>query len=110
MYKRQFLKSTFGSSVELYDDLLPNAGAISSYLPAAESDVYNQPSEFYGGQTVYKDIVEFAGQVPAFDCGAYYSDVRSALTDAVTNVVQNNADIDSEMQNAQDTVEFNIAG
>ena len=105
-----FLKSTFGSSVELYDDLLPNAGAISSYLPAAESDVYNQPSEFYGGQTVYKDIVEFAGQVPAFDCGAYYSDVRSALTDAVTNVVQNNADIDSEMQNAQDTVEFNIAG
>ena len=105
-----FLKSTFGSSVELYDDLLPNAGAISSYLPAADSDVYNQPSEFYGGQTVYKDIVEFAGQVPAFDCGAYYSDVRSALTDAVTNVVQNNADIDSEMQNAQDTVEFNIAG
>ena len=54
--------------------------------------------------------MEFAGQVPAFDCGAYYSDVRSALTDAVTNVVQNNADIDSEMQNAQDTVEFNIAG
>ena len=105
-----FLKSTFGSSVELYDDLLPNAGAISSYLPAADSDVYNQPSEFYGGQTVYKDIVEFAGQVPAFDCGAYYSDVRSALTDAVTNVVQNNADIDSEMQNAQDTVEFNVAG
>ena len=105
-----FLKSTFGASVELYDDLLPNAGAISSYLPAAESDVYNQPSEFYGGQTVYKDIVEFAGKVPAFDCGAYYSDVRSALTDAVTNVVQNNADIDSEMQNAQDTVEFNIAG
>ena len=105
-----FLKSTFGSSVELYDDLLPNAGAISSYLPAAENDVYNQPSEFYGGQTIYKDIVEFAGKVPAFDCGAYYSDVRSALTDAVTNIVQNNADIDSEMQNAQDTVEFNIAG
>ena len=105
-----FLKSTFGASVELYDDLLPNAGAIASYLPASKSDVYNQPSEFYGGQTVYKDIVEFAGKVPAFDCGAYYSDVRSALTDAVTNIVQNNADIDSEMQNAQDTVEFNIAG
>ena len=34
-----FLKSTFGESVELYDDLLPNAGAIASYLPAAESEV-----------------------------------------------------------------------
>ena len=28
-----FLKTTFGGSVELYDDLLPNAGAIASYLP-----------------------------------------------------------------------------
>ena len=38
-----FLKTTFGGSVELYDDLLPNAGAIASYLPAAKSDVYIRP-------------------------------------------------------------------
>ena len=104
-----FLKTTFGGSVELYDDLLPNAGAIASYLPAAESDVYNETSDFYGGQAVYNDIVEFAGQVPGIDYGAFYSDIRSALTDAITNVVQNGADIDSEIQNAQDTVEFNIS-
>lgn len=103
-----FLKSTFGESVELYNDLLPNAGAIASYLPAAESEVYNEASDFYGGQTVYKDIVDFAGKVPGIDYGAYYSDIRSALTDAITNVVQNGADIDSEIKNAQDTVEFNI--
>lgn len=103
-----FLKSTFGESVELYDDLLPNAGAIASYLPVAESEVYNEASDFYGGQTVYKDIVDFAGKVPGIDYGAYYSDIRSALTDAITNVVQNGADIDSEIKNAQDTVEFNI--
>ena len=103
-----FLKSTFGESVELYDDLLPNAGAIASYLPAAESEVYNEASDFYGGQTVYKDIVDFAGKVPGIDYGAYYSDIRSALTDAITNVVQNGADIDSEIKIAQDTVEFNI--
>ena len=105
-----FLKSTFGESVELYDDLLPNAGAIASYLPAAESEVYNEASDFYGGQTVYKDIVDFAGKVPGIDYGAYYSDIRSALTDAITNVVQNGADIDSEIKNAQDTVEFNMGG
>lgn len=104
-----FLKTTFGGSVELYDDLLPNAGAISSYLPAAQSDVYNQTSDFYGGQAVYKDIVEFAGKVPTINHGAYYNDIRSALTDAITNVVQNGADIDEEIQNAQDAVEFNIS-
>ena len=105
-----FLKSTFAADVDLYDDLLVNAGAIASYLPAAESSVYQEAADFYGGQKVYADIVDFASQVPAFDCGAYYSDIRSALTDVVTNVVQNDADITSELQNAQDTVEFNIEG
>ena len=105
-----FLKSTFAADVDLYDDLLVNAGAIASYLPAAESSVYQEASDFYGGQKVYADIVDFASQVPAFDCGAYYSDIRSALTDVVTNVVLNDADITSELQNAQDTVEFNIEG
>ena len=104
-----FLSSTFGADVELYDDLLVNAGAIASYLPAAQSDVYNQTSDFYGGQAVYKDIVEFAGKVPVINYGAYYNDIRSALTDAITNVVQNGADIDEEIQNAQDAVEFNIS-
>ena len=104
-----FLNSTFGTSVELYDELLPNAGVIASYLPAGESEAYNAASEFYGGQTVYKDIVEFAGKVPGINYGAYYNDIRSALTDAITNVVQNGADIDEEIQNAQDTVEFNIS-
>ena len=104
-----FLNSTFGTSVELYDELLPNAGVIASYLPAGESEAYNATSDFYGGQAVYKDIVEFAGKVPGINYGAYYNDIRSALTDAITNVVQNGADIDEEIQNAQDTVEFNIS-
>ena len=90
--------------------MLVNAGAIASYLPAAESDVYNETSDFYGGQAVYKDIVEFAGQVPGIDYGAYYSDIRSALTDVVTNVVQSSADVAEELQTAQETVEFNIEG
>ena len=93
----------------MYDELLPNAGVIASYLPAAASDAYGEASEFYGGQAVYKDIVEFAGKVPGIDYGAYYSDIRSALTDAITNVVQNGADVETEIQNAQDTVEFNIS-
>ena len=83
---------------------------IASYLPAGESEAYNATSDFYGGQAVYEDIVEFAGKVPGIDYGAYYNDIRSALTDAVTNVVQNGADIDEEIQNAQDTVEFNMGG
>ena len=102
------MNTTFGGSIELYDILLPNAGAIASFLPAGESALYQEGSAFYGNQPVYADIVDYAGKVPAFSYDAYYSDIRSALTDAITNVVQNGADIAQEMQNAQDTVEFNI--
>ena len=69
-----------------------------------------ETSDFYGGQKVYSDIVDFASKVPAFDCGSYYSDIRSALTDVVTNVVQKGADVEEELQTAQDTLEFNIEG
>lgn len=83
---------------------------IMSSVQAAESDVYQEASDFYGGQKVYADIVDYASKVPAFDCGAYYSDIRSALTDVVTNVVQSGADVAEELQTAQETVEFNIEG
>lgn len=103
-----FMNSTFGGSVELYDTILPGAGAVSSYLPASESDVYQAASDFYAGQKVYADIVEFAGKVPPLNSGAYYSDFRSALTDACTNIIQNKADIISEIAAAQEAVEFAI--
>ena len=44
-----FLASTFGSSTDFYDAILPASGAISCYLPAGESEVYNEPNEFFGG-------------------------------------------------------------
>ena len=32
-------------------------------------EIGNEGNEFYGGQAVYKDIVEFAGHVPGIDYG-----------------------------------------
>ncbi|MFV0380027.1 MAG: ABC transporter substrate-binding protein [Anaerorhabdus sp.] len=102
-----FLNKTFASNVEFYNDLL-SIGAITSYLPAANTSKYQEASEFYGGQKVYADIVEFSAGIPAFSYGAYLSEVRSALTDAITNVIQNDADITSEIKAAQDAVDFSI--
>lgn len=105
-----FLESTFGSSTELYDELLKDISAIGSYLPASSSELFNSEVEFYGGQKVYKDIVTFSGLIPEFSYGTYYNEIRSALTDALTNVVQTNADIRSEMQAAEETILFDIEG
>lgn len=105
-----FLESTFGSSTELYDELLSDISAIGSYLPAASSELFNSEVGFYGGQKVFADIVEFSGRIPAFSYGTYYNEIRTALTDALTNVIQNNADIRSEMKAAEEAVQFDIEG
>jgi lactose/L-arabinose transport system substrate-binding protein len=102
-----FLSKTFAGSVEFYETILPSSGALATYLPAGDSDVYSQPSEFFGGQKIYSDITTFAGKVPSNITGAYYYEARDAVGTALINVVKG-ADLNSELQNAEDTVKFQM--
>lgn len=102
-----FLAKTFAGSKELYDTILPSSGALSTWLPASESDVYNEPQAFFDGQIIYKDITEFASKTPSVNLGVYYTEANTALATVVANVT-GGADIDSELKTAQKTVEFNM--
>lgn len=101
---KDFLKSTFAGSVELYENILPSSGALATYLPAGDSDVYAEPSEFYGGDAVFKKITEYASKCPSNNTGVYYYEARDAIATAIQNVV-GGSDIDSELEIAQGTVE-----
>ncbi len=100
-----FLKSTFGSNVEFYETILPASGALATYKPAGESKVYGVAQEFFGGQAVYKDITEYAANVPSNNTGVYYYEARDAIATAVQNITSG-SDIDTELKKAQETVEF----
>lgn len=102
-----FLNKTFAGSVELYETILPGAGALATWLPASESDVYSEPQDFYGGQQVYTLLTEFSGKVPSVDLGVYYTEANGALYTLLSNVVAG-ADIDSELKTAKETVEFKM--
>ena len=102
-----FLNSTFAGSTELYDTILPGAGALATWLPASESDVYAQPQEFYGGQEVFTLISDFSSKVPAMNLGVYYTEANAALYTLLANVMAG-ADIDAELQTAKETVEFKM--
>ena len=102
-----FLKNIFAGSKELYDTILPGAGALATWLPASESDVYAEPQEFYGGQQVYTLLSEFSEKVPSVDLGVYYTEANRALSTLLSNVVAG-ADIDAELETAKETVEFDM--
>ncbi len=101
-----FLAATFAGSVEFWENILPS-GALSTYLPAAESEKYGEPSEYFGNDTVFSKITEYAGKVPSVHTGAYYYEARDAVATAITNVM-GGSDIDTELQTAQDTVKFTM--
>ncbi len=100
-----FLSSTFAGSVEFYETILPSSGALATYAPAADSDVYNEPSEFFGGEAVFAKIVDYSTKTPSNNTGVYYYEARDAIATAITNVVAG-ADVESEIATAQQTVEF----
>jgi len=103
-----FLNSTFAGSVEFYETILPSSGALATYIPAGESDVYAEAQDFFGGQAIYSQITDFAAKTPSNNTGVYYYEARDAVATAIQNVVAG-ADIKAEIQTAQETVEFQMA-
>ena len=102
-----FLKSTFAGSVELYENILPTTGAIGTYLPAAESDAYNKPQEFWSNQPIFATIVDFSSKTPTNNTSPYYYDGRNAIGTQIQNIMQG-ADVDSAIADAQSEVEFTM--
>nr|WP_314458714.1 extracellular solute-binding protein [uncultured Clostridium sp.] len=100
-----FMSKTFAGSTSFYETILPKSGALSTYLPAAQSKVYGEPQEFFGGAPVYSTITDFASKIPSNNTGVYYYEARDAVATAITNVV-GGADIDAEIKTAEDTVNF----
>lgn len=102
-----FLNSTFAGSTELYDDIIQK-GALATWAPAGESDVYNQEVEFWGGDKVYAKIVDYATKTPSNITGAFYYDARDAVGTALSKIIQSGVDRDDALKEAQETAEFTM--
>ncbi len=100
-----FLAKTFGGSTELYDTILPKAGAVANWIPAGDSAVYGQALDFFGGQPIFADVVAFGAEVPSNNTGVYYYEGRDAVSAAITKIL-GGADLASSLEEAQATVEF----
>jgi lactose/L-arabinose transport system substrate-binding protein len=98
------LDKVWAGSVEFYETILPSSGAISTWLPAADSTVYGEPHPFFGGQKIYEDLVSYASKVPKVKYGVYNYEARDAVGRALVSVLQG-ASVDSALATAQKDVE-----
>ncbi len=104
-----FFKKTFAGSTALYDDLI-SKGALATWAPAADSEAYNQPVDFFNGEHVYATIVDFSTRIPSYATSPFHYDARDAVGVALSNIIQRGADMDKELKSAQEIVEFNMQG
>lgn len=100
-----FMNSTFAGSNEFYDDVIAK-GALATWAPAADSEAYNQPVEFWGNDAIYAKIVEFSTHTPSNKTGPFYYDARNAVGVALSKIAQEGADMDASLVDAQAEVDF----
>lgn len=103
-----FLKTTFAGSIEFYETILQQSGALANWIPVANSTKYDEDLAFFGGQKAYADIVDFSTKIPSIHTGVYWYEGASAIGTAVTNMIINNDSVEDAIQAAQDEIEFKM--
>jgi lactose/L-arabinose transport system substrate-binding protein len=104
----EFLRATFAGSAELYQTILPVSGAIATWLPAADAPAYAEPSEFFGRQRIFGQLLEYAANVPRVKYGVFNYEARDAVGRAISEIIRG-APIDDALATAQRNVEFLIS-
>lgn len=100
-----FLATTFAGAPELYNTILPKSGAIANWAPAAKTDAYTRPQDFFGGQKIYEQVVDYSSKVPAVKLGVYHTEARDAINTALSTIVSG-GDAAKAFDEAQANVEF----
>ena len=109
---KAFLAYTFGGgegAMETYDGALLNGGVITTCISAGGSDAYLAPVEYFNGQAIYNEIVNMGAYVPVIEQNDFHYTVRTSMGNAITNII-NGTDIDTALKNAQDEIDFAMAG
>lgn len=103
-----FLASTFGSSDELMNDLVPAINLVSTLKTASSSANYSKPLEFYGNQEVFKDFSEWSKKIPSVNYGLYTYQLESIMSEGMQAIVSG-ADIDETLKNTQAQAEAAVS-
>ncbi|MBD1379469.1 ABC transporter substrate-binding protein [Metabacillus arenae] len=99
-----FLAKTFGSNVDLYQKLVKETGAIGAYKPAAEGEAYKAEDEFFGGQSITSDFLDWTEQIPQINYGMHTYAIEDILIVEMQNYL-NGKDINKVLEDAQKQAE-----
>ncbi|MGV7114694.1 extracellular solute-binding protein [Paenibacillus kyungheensis] len=102
-----FMKETFGSDKELYQDMLNKIGIIGTLKSASSGSAYDKADEFFGGQKIYADFAKWTTEVPNVNYGLHTYAIEDIMTVEVQNYLAGK-DIDSVLNDVQAQAEAQL--
>lgn len=102
-----FLKATFGSDQELYQEMLNKIGIIGSLKAASDGKAYEKADPFFGGDKVYKKFADWTKQVPKINYGLHTYAIEDIMTVEIQNFL-NGKNVDAVLEDAQKQAEAQL--
>ncbi|WP_432464261.1 MULTISPECIES: ABC transporter substrate-binding protein [unclassified Agarivorans] len=102
-----FLDKTFGGDVDMYQKLLVERGALSTYLPAKTGKAYQVDDAFFGGQKVYGDFSKWVAQIPKVPYGMYTQEVDNALSALIPSLLSGTP-VDEILESLNNNLKYQI--
>lgn len=93
-----FLKQTFASDNELINDLVESIGLVTTLKNAKNVENYNIEDDFWGGQLVYKQLVDWSEYIPSVNYGTLTYEIDSIVGIKIKEVIKNGKSIDQAIQ------------
>ncbi len=84
---KDFVATTFGSNVDLMNQLVSDISLVSTLNAAAEAPNVSEGVEYFGGQTVNKDFAEWTAEVPTVNYGMHTYALEDIMSEAVQAIV-----------------------
>lgn len=103
----KFLQANFGSNVDFYQQLITDIGAIGSYKPASQGEIYQASDDFYQGQKVFVDLAEWTANIPRVNYGMHTYAIADILVVEVQNYLNGKA-LDEVLGEAQAQAESQL--
>lgn len=101
------LAATLGSSTEFYEEYMKETGTTTSFIPVRSQDIYKQGSDFFGGQAIYKDFIDWADKIPVVNYGADTYQIEDILKVAVQDIM-GGMSVDDALKKAQQQADAQI--
>ncbi|MDU5106648.1 extracellular solute-binding protein [Clostridium sp.] len=103
-----FLGKTFGSNVDLMNDLADSITLVSTLNKAAEAPNYKKANDFFGGQEIFADLAKWTGEVPSVNYGLHTYAIEDIMTEAVQAIL-GGSDVDETLEAYQTQIESAVA-